>query len=268
VAVAIIDGDVVAYQACRSRFESFEEKPIQLDENGRHARIHFTKEEDRRYLEESWAHFKVDLEVIREKLFCDESLVAVKGMNNFRNLLYPEYKIHRHRDPQFRNEFVPIMRELAVAEELAVPADGCEADDLIRIWAEQCRREDVEYVVCSIDKDLRCIPGLHFYIKRDKERLDEVTEREAMQLYYAQLLKGDGIDNIPGIPGVGLVKAARHLAECENETDFQEAVLAMYVDFYDDAWRENLLFTGRMIHLMRWPGDYFDLSSWPGARDM
>jgi len=251
--IAIIDGDVLCYQACRPRWEKKAQiingvPTIQLDENGKKVALEFTQEEDAEYLEESWMNLQRDLNALLDGIYCDSYIMAVKGPDNFRNLLYPEYKLNRHADPNKQNVFVPVLRKLAVAEDLAIEAFGCEADDLLRIWAEQARYFGEEYVICSIDKDLKCIPGQHWLMHHKK--LITVTEEEARRHYYEQLLKGDPTDNIPGVPRVGEVKAAKLLAACNTEEEFQQIVVEQYYIAYgEENWYNFLLSNGKMIHL-------------------
>lgn len=271
--LAIIDGDVLCYQACKSRWESkvkIEDDTmfIELNEDGSRKELEFTQEENRAYLEESWDNLRKDLINMVDGLYCDDYLMAVKGEGNFRNDLYPEYKLNRKQDPSKQNIFVPVLRKLAVYEDYAVAADGMEADDLIRIWSEEAKKAGIEYVICSIDKDLRCIPGRHYYMKRGGERIFDVSEEEALRHYYEQLLKGDPTDNIPGIPRVGPVKAEKMLAPYNLEEDYQVVVVEQYMNAYNDDWYEALLMNGRMIHLLRHPGDYFNPSIWDVVKEL
>jgi len=273
--LAIIDGDVLAYNACKPRWEKkakiikqneIIEAYISLDADGKRVPLEFTKEEDKEYLMQSWEHFKIELDILLGTVFCDDYIMAVKGIDNFRYLLYPNYKMNRHHDPSTMNHFVPSIRELAVMEEYAIAADGREADDLLRIWAEEARRANIDYIVCTIDKDLQCIPGKQ-YLMHKKELLD-ISPESAMKFYYKQLLKGDPTDNIPGIPGIGEVKAGKLLLGCTAEEELQECVVAAYIEFYDDKWKEYLLSNGKMIHLQRHYNDYFSLDSWPIAKEI
>jgi len=269
--LAIIDGDVLAYYACEARWKKkakIEEgiSYIQLDENGERIPLEFTKEEDREYLEESWLNFQEKLQELLETVYCEDYLMAVKGDFNYRNLLLPSYKMNRHKDPNKQNRFVPTLRKLAVAGDLAIAAHGMEADDLMRIWAEECRINGVDYIICSIDKDLRCIPGKH-YLMHHKEVIT-VTEKQAIRHYYCQLLKGDPTDNVLGVPRVGEVKAEKILNACVNEEEYQEAVVEQYMIAYDGDWYEQLLVNGRMIHIMRHHNDYFDPKEWPVVQEL
>lgn len=272
--IAIIDGDVLCYQACLPRWEKKARiqdgfNYISLDEHGKKIPLEYTKEEDRQYLEQSWERLKKDLQELLDTVFCTEYLMAVKGPGNYRNLMYPEYKLNRHADPTKQNEFVPILRKLAVHEDLAIESDGREADDLMRIWAEQAIAAGDDYIICSIDKDLKCIPGKHYLMHKDKKHTIVVSPEEAMRHYYEQLLKGDPTDNIPGVPRVGDVKATKLLAPFTTEYDFQTQVVEQYLIAYgEDLWKDYLLSNAKMIHLQKHANDYFSFDNWPLVREL
>jgi 5'-3' exonuclease len=284
--IAIIDGDVLCYQACESRWKQKcdgEKNIIALDEAGQRKALEFTKQEDAKYLRQAWERLNRDLFSMVENVFATDFLMSVKGEDNFRNLMYPEYKMNRHADPNKQNLFVPILRKLAVAEDLATESTGREADDMLRIWAEECRAIGEDYIICSIDKDLRCIPGKHYlmHILGAKNmqgnfvefngisgRIIDVSEEEAMRHYYEQLLKGDPTDNIPGVPRVGEVKAQKILAPFSNEEDFQEKVVEQYIMAYQEDWLNFLLSNGKMIHLQKTVDDYFSCLDWPIVKEL
>lgn len=270
--LALIDGDVLAYLACASRWAKTVEVRgdtgiIRLDENGKRMAVEYTKEEDQKFLEYSWDNFEKLLQELLDSVYCTEYLMAIKGPNNYRNIMYPEYKMNRHADPTKQNIFVPTLRKLAANLGIAIESDGREADDLLRIWAEQAIEAGDDYIVCSIDKDLDCIPGKHYNMK--KKELFEVSPETALRFYYEQLLKGDATDNIPGVPGVGNVKATKLLAECTTEEEFQEVVVTQYFGAYGEQdWYQYLLSNGKMIHLQKTPNDYFKISHWPLVKEL
>jgi 5'-3' exonuclease len=267
--LAIIDGDVLAYNACRPRWQSKakisgDTSIVSLDWGGKKVAPEFTKEEDEKYLRDSWENFIKDLEEMLEKLYCKEYLMAVKGPDNYRYHLYPEYKMNRHADKNKQNAFVPILRDLAVSTGLAVAATGREADDMLRIWANEARAIDREFIICSIDKDLKCIPGNHWLIHKQTKIF--VTEEEATRFYYEQLLKGDPTDNIPGVIGIGDVKAKKALAPFTTETEFQQQTVECYMTAYGKEWKSFLLSNAKMIHLQHNEHDYFSFDKWPIVR--
>ena len=269
--LAIIDGDVLCYHACKPRWEkkakikdgmSF----VSLDDDGKRMSLEFTPEEDQEYLEESWENLKKDLTILLETIYCDEFIMAVKGPDNYRSFMYPEYKLNRHADPTKQNGFVPVLRKLAVREGIAIESVGREADDFIRIWAEEARMSEQDYIICSVDKDLRCISGRHWLMH--KKELITVSDEDAIRFFYEQLLKGDPTDNIPGVPRIGEVKASKMLADLDTETDFQEAVASAYIQAYGDDWSSRLLSNGKMLYLQRNLNDYFTISHWPIVQEL
>jgi 5'-3' exonuclease len=261
--IALIDADILCHQCCYNR----EDKNfIELDMNGNKIPKEYTAEEDRKYMESVWRNFQSELEQIVENTFASDYCAAVKGDWNFRDDVYSEYKANRAKPGALRNEFVPAVRELAIFEELVVPAHGREADDLLRIWAEECRAVGVDFIICSIDKDLLMIPGKHYNIK--SKEVSVVTEEMGMRNYYEQLLKGDSTDNIPGIYNLGNVKAKKILADCKTELEFQDAVIGQYIKAYEEDWASFLLANGKMIHLQETLNDYFSFEKWPTALEL
>lgn len=253
--LALIDGDVIAYIACKKRespANNFEEE--------------YSDKEDETYFEECWKNFKSLMSEILDRYWTCDYLMAVKSDRNFRNLLYPDYKMNRHKDVTKANKFVPLLRKRAVNEGMAVEAFGCEADDFLRIWAEQARMAGDPYIVVSIDKDLFCIQGNHYNPKTNKEQC--ITRFEATLHFYEQLLKGDSVDNIPGIPGIGPKKATAALESCVNEAEMQESVVNMYIEAYADSWYDMLLSNGRMLYLSKEYHDFFSLTSWPIVQEL
>ena len=253
--ICLIDADVVAYMACENRYKNSQGQILVTLEE----RV-FTEEENAAYLSKAWLRFQEIILELCELCFTNDYKAAVKGEGNFRNDIYPEYKSNRHADPKKRNPFVPTLRKMAVDAGMAVAAHGMEADDLLRMWQQECKSKQEPYVICSIDKDLKCIPGRH-YLMHKNEFLD-VSEAEAVRFYYEQLLKGDPTDNIKGIPKVGDVKAKKYLAGDSTEAQFQYTVSEAYQGYFGNDWEKELLLNGQLIHLKKTVDDTFSLANW------
>ena len=270
--LALVDGDVLAYHSCKPRRDQRSIKAgvniVRLDDSGAKIEREFSKDEDAKYMEECWDNFKKDLNIMLEELFVDDFLMAVKGNGNYRYDLYPEYKAPRHKAQVKKpNDFVPALRQLAIMEDLAVGSDGREADDMLRIWSNEAKVRGDEVIICSVDKDLLCIPGYHWNMKH--KVMVEVSEAEATRHYYEQLLKGDPTDNIPGVLGIGDVKARKKLLPFKTEEEFQEVVIETYMEIYGETlWENMLLSNGKMIHLQNHINDYFNFSQWAIVQDL
>ena len=253
--ILLLDGDVLAYKACpdRADLELVKLNPETLEPE-------FTSHADSKYLESSWKRFRLLVSSIADKLWATEVFIAVKSDTNFRDVIYKDYKANRHKAPNKYNHFVQAMRELAVFELNAVSATNMEADDLLCMWAYSARSVGEDYVIASIDKDLKCIPGKHYNINH--QIVETVTEYEAMKFFYAQLLAGDLTDNIPGIPGIGLKTAVKQLASCKTEDDLQQEVVFAYMSVFPRDWYNMLLSNGRMLYLKRHIDDVFSIIDW------
>ena len=259
--IAIVDGDVLAYMSCPPRLQ-VHGGHYQVSKETKPSDIIFTPEDDAKYLEICWKNFKIKLNDIIELCWADFALCGVKDefYPDFRSVMYPDYKITASRNPAKKNKAVPEIRLRAISEGLAIPASNREADDLMRIWSEEARKAGDTYTVCSIDKDLKCIPGRHYLMNKDT--FFEISEEDAHRFHYEQLLKGDPTDKVPGIPKVGDVGAHAIISEFETEEGMRECVLSMYKNSYGEYWREYLLSNGKMLYLQKHPNDYFSLAGW------
>ena len=135
--------------------------------------------------------------------------VAIKGKGNFRKDLYPEYKANRKEIDDKLKKALDYGMDHMLSNYDAVTADGMEADDLVAIWAYEARELEMPYFIVGIDKDLLQIPGNHYnFNKQEHTFVDDDTADLNLNL---QCLIGDNSDNIPGIKGIGKVKAAKIL---------------------------------------------------------
>jgi DNA polymerase I len=134
----------------------------------------------------------------------------------FRRKLYPPYKANREAAPEALKRQFALCREfcrhLGVAE---FASEQYEADDLIGTLAQCCRDDGLAVTVVSRDKDLAQLiwPGDVFwdYGGAAEYRYEQIAARfgvppERMADYLA--LRGDSVDNVPGVPGVGPKTAA------------------------------------------------------------
>lgn len=173
--------------------------------------------------------------------------------NNYRFKIDPEYKANRKdaRRPRWYQSIKSFLKNKYGAE----ITTGQEADDALGIKQAEHNylavdKEFPEYkptIICSIDKDLLQIPGLHYSIT--KREITTVQHIDGIRHFYAQLLIGDRVDNIRGIDGIGPVKAGRLLDSIVDETQMFGRVR----DTYNDD--ERLLKNGQLLWIRRQEGD-------------
>lgn len=212
-------------------------------------------------LEKGLASVRRRIDQMGERLFGPELKIAVKGHNNFRHDIYPDYKSKRGQNKTILTDLANLTIDLAVDAGWATPSHGYEADDQVRMWAHEAELEGRAVVVAHVDKDLNCIVGRHFNFKGNF--IYDVNAESAMAHYFNQLIIGDSVDSIPGARGLGPVKAARFLQSCETEEEYQEAVVEAYMSAHPDDWYESLQLNGQLIHLLRHTADHFTCDNWP-----
>jgi DNA polymerase-1 len=130
---------------------------------------------------------------------------------NFRHDLYSEYKADRPAMPPELASQMALVNDVIDAfgiQTLIVP--GFEADDTIATVAKLALAEGMEVVICSSDKDLMqlCSDDVSVLDTMKNRRLGPAEVKEKFGVAPAQVgdvlaLMGDGIDNVPGVDGIG-----------------------------------------------------------------
>ena len=101
-----------------------------------------------------------------------------------------------------------------------------EADDCMGLYQNE------HSIICSPDKDvIKQIPGKHW--NYGKGEWITTSEAEAWEFLWLQTVMGDSVDQIPGIPGIGIKTAEKMLIEVRKE-DFPLRILQAYIDKNED----------------------------------
>jgi DNA polymerase I len=139
----------------------------------------------------------------------------------FRDDLYPDYKAHRAPPPVDLQAQIPEIFRLLDAMRLPVLGqDGFEADDVIATIARAAGERGLDVFICTSDKDCRQLITDH--VRLYNLRKHAILDRDALlrewgitpeQVVDLQTLVGDSVDNVPGVPGIGLKTAAKLLQE-------------------------------------------------------
>ena len=133
----------------------------------------------------------------------------------FRTCLFPYYKAQRSN--KLSNQWLAFKEETLnqlYAFRLSIVSSMVfECDDLISILASNLVEEEKNNVmIISCDKDFLQIPKLTIKSKKKNgTKLIKTTVESSMHELAKQFLLGDRIDNIPGVPHVGVVTAEKIL---------------------------------------------------------
>jgi 5'-3' exonuclease len=185
-----------------------------------------------------------------------EVVIAVGGPNNFRKTLYPGYKATASRSaarkvrPNHEKECLDWLK----SHKKAVVTNGIEADDLLTIMASD------NHVIVTVDKDLLQIDGHHYNPRLGLSGNRYVNPQEAFHNFKRQLLAGDPMDKIPGVPGVGPKKAEAALEAGVDPID-------AYKTYYGSNWKEPFEFNGKLLFLLRTYDDAFSVKRYEELKE-
>ncbi len=163
----------------------------------------------------------------------------------FRNEIYPEYKANRTEPPaDLRPQFSLIRQATRAFNVACVELQNYEADDLIATYARQAVEAGATCRIVSSDKDLMQLvrKGVTLYDTMKDRDLGEEAVMEKFgvapnKVIDVQALAGDSIDNVPGVPGIGLKTGAQLITEYGD----LETLLARASEIKQEKRREKLI---------------------------
>ncbi|BCW91038.1 DNA polymerase I [Alphaproteobacteria bacterium SO-S41] len=164
----------------------------------------------------------------------------------FRSDFYPDYKAHRPPPPEDLIPQFPLIRDTTKAFNVdCVELAGYEADDLIAAYACLARDKGGRVTIVSSDKDLMQLVEdgkieLYDTMKNKRIASPEVFEKFGVtpdKVIDVQSLAGDSVDNVPGVPGIGIKTAA----ELINTYGNLETLLERAGEIKQNKRRENLI---------------------------
>jgi len=173
------------------------------------------------------------------------AVVFDASRENYRNEIYDQYKANRPPPPDELVPQFPLIRDAVKAFNVAcLELEGFEADDLIATYARHIVDAGGDVTIVSSDKDLMQLvrPGVVMLdaMKSKKLGRDEVMEKFGVppeKVVDVQALAGDSVDNVPGVPGIGVKTAA----ELINEYGDLDSLLARAGEIKQPKRREKLI---------------------------
>jgi DNA polymerase-1 len=133
------------------------------------------------------------------------------------------YKAQRKPMPDDLKSQIPLIHEFASVSRIPlIEKDGIEADDIIATLAVQANASGISVAIATSDKDFMQLVGDSIYLLNPAANEAKRIDAEAVRARYGVApnqiidllsLRGDSIDNIPGVPGVGPKTAASLLQQ-------------------------------------------------------
>lgn len=184
---------------------------------------------------------KNNLDFILSELQTEKYQLFLTGDGNYREQIAVT-KPYKGNRIQEKPVYYQIVKDYYIGRG-AIVVHGMEADDMLGILATK----DQNNVICTIDKDLNQVEGLHYdwnLVKKYK-----VRKSDGDRFFIMQLLSGDATDNIVGLPKYGMKKAQKLAEECgDNEVFFQKALDLYYKKGYNNEYIEE---QGRLLWIKR-----------------
>lgn len=266
--IALLDADVLVYR-CGFAAESQEYKIWVNQEDAPRAVFKYKKDakqwvkdnlsEDDTYalekvksvepVENALGNVKATINSIMGALNADDYICAMSGPDNFREDIATIQPYKGNRDPDNKPVHYQALKEYIKAYHNPIIMDNVEADDTMGIL--QSTREDT--VIVTNDKDLDMIPGDHYNFVTGERYW--ITEDDAWYSFYKQVLTGDGVDNIRGVPGIGEVTATKLLEGSQTKEELDNTVTAIYREHFPDDWEKQLDETMKLLWILREPLD-------------
>ena len=183
------------------------------------------------------------------------AIIFDKSEHTFRNELYPDYKAQR---PPAPDDLIPqfsLIRDAVRAFDLpCLEQIGFEADDLIATYVRLACERGATATIVSSDKDLMqlvtdCV-SMYDTMKDRRIGVAEVIEKFGVppdKVVEVQALAGDSVDNVPGVPGIGVKTAAQLITEYGD----LETLLARAGEIKQPKRREALIENAEKARISR-----------------
>ncbi|WP_412987856.1 DNA polymerase I [Pontimicrobium sp. IMCC45349] len=148
-----------------------------------------------------------------------------KGGSVDRVEIFPEYKANRDETPEAIKIAVPYIEEILKAMHIPIMVkEGFEADDVIGTLAKKAEKQGYQTFMVTPDKDFAQLVSENIFMYRPRFGggyetwgVEEVKQnfeiQDPLQVIDFLGMKGDAVDNIPGLPGVGDKTAKKFLAQ-------------------------------------------------------
>lgn len=231
--IGLVDFDSVLYKAVY-RVVSFGEMRRAIEnygkENAKQWLLETVYNEGLNRAENIMLEIQNHLESIFFESIDSWEIFITTSTKNFRYEIDANYKSNRKK-----NNYVWLLRE-HYRNNGAICSEVLEADDLIANRVSDLKKG--EYIIISIDKDLKQLGGYYwsYYKQKSKDfngdlvlnefgnaeteykqkEVEFISEDEAKKFFYTQMLVGDASDNIKGLKGIGFKRAEYLLMDSKN----------------------------------------------------
>ena len=226
--IGIVDGDVLIYRACNKSIKD---------------NLNVEKTFDEIY------------EEVKDNTACDQYSLHISGGGNFRKQIEQDFLKYKGKRREKPENYIAC-RDYVIKKYKPTMVKNYEADDTASVEAFKYIKNGQLYMLITLDKDWKTIGGLFYNLLYNN--LSAVSKNEGIEFFHQQLLTGDAVDNVPGIEGIGPVKAKKLLKNKSLNEQF-ESIIRAYKKHYPEDGISRLNVMGTMLFLIK---DFKDNSKW------
>ncbi|MDR1259949.1 MAG: hypothetical protein LBJ68_01035 [Endomicrobium sp.] len=143
---------------------------------------------------------------------------------NFRHNMFKSYKANRKPlDDALIAQMLIARKATKALDILGIEVQGYEADDLIATLTQNSKKNNIQAVIVTRDKDIfqliedeKILVWNGKDVMYNKQYIEKKYEVEPKQLVDVFALMGDVTDNIPGVKGIGKKTAVKLIKEFGN----------------------------------------------------
>lgn len=207
---------------CTLTVDNNEDKVVLIDADSLMYFSSYGSEEDQILSETKLSEKIYDiLNIVGNSYNIEKYYVFVKGQNNYRYKIYPEYKKNRPA----KHPIIDVLNKYLVEAFGAIESHNAESDDYAYSYS-QLPEYKGRCIICSVDKDMLQIPGIHYDYQKNKFHIiDEDTARYNLAI---QMVMGDAADGIKGLRGYGPKKAERLITKGMSSYQCMKTILNEY----------------------------------------
>ena len=189
------------------------------------------------------------INTIEETHEVDKVLTFAGARGNFRKEISKTYKANR-----IGREIPPILKELQNYVSFqydAISGYGVETDDVVATYWNNLNNTlgRDEIIIVSIDKDYKQLPCIIYDYHIKKQCYYDISEQEAKNFFYTQMITGDTADNVNYCKGYGTKYCEKAFKDCLSDYSYIRVVFSLFKKIYKSKARENYIQCYRLLKL-------------------
>ena len=232
--IILVDADSLIWSSCYRQKENPEDDGLNTIEE---AQLKFDEV------------FMKIINTIEETQEIDKVLTFAGARGNFRKEISKTYKANR-----IKREIPSVLNELqnyVIERYDGIRGYGVETDDLVATYWKTLSTtfSRAEVIIVSIDKDYKQLPCIIYDYHIKKQCYYDITEQEAKNFFYTQMIVGDTADNVNYCKGYGAKYCEKAFKDCLSDYSYIRVVFTLYKQIYRSKAREKYLECYRLLKL-------------------